>query len=71
VNHPDAMARYAERTGYGFPNGELFNLLPANIAGWLPEFPAHFGGQVRLDHDWYLAHKSEIDLRWKDYTSAR
>jgi spermidine/putrescine-binding protein len=71
VNHPDAMARYAERTGYGFPNGELYNSLPANIAQWLPEYPPHFAGQVRLDHSWYLQHKNEIDLRWKEFTSAR
>jgi putative spermidine/putrescine transport system substrate-binding protein len=71
VNHPDAMARYAEKTGYGFPNGELFDLLPDNVAPWLPEFPPHFSDQVRLDHSWYLQHKSEIDLRWKEFTSAR
>jgi putative spermidine/putrescine transport system substrate-binding protein len=71
VNHPDAMAKYAERTGYGFPNKELFDLLPADIATWIPENPSHFSGQVRVDYRWYLQHKNEVDLRWKEFTSAR
>jgi putative spermidine/putrescine transport system substrate-binding protein len=69
--HPDAMARYAERTGYGFPNGKLFDLVSADVAAWLPELPQHFANQVRLDHNWYLQHKSEVDLRWKEFISAR
>jgi putative spermidine/putrescine transport system substrate-binding protein len=71
ADHPDAMARYAEKTTYGFPNQDIFKSLPDSVAGWLPEFPAHFSGQVRLDYDWYIQHKSEVDTRWKEFTSAR
>jgi putative spermidine/putrescine transport system substrate-binding protein len=71
VDHPDAMAGYSERTSYGFPSLQLFKLLPDDIAQWLPEYPAHFSGQVRLDYSWYLQHRGEIDSRWKEFTSAR
>lgn len=70
VDHPDAMAGYAERTTYGFPSLQLFSLVKDDIAKWLPEFPDHFAGEVRLDLNWYLQHKSEIDALWKEYTSA-
>ena len=42
-----------------------------NYMPWVVEVKKHFAGQVRLDYDWYLAHKSEIDAQWKAYTSAR
>jgi putative spermidine/putrescine transport system substrate-binding protein len=71
VEHPDAMARYSEQTSYGFPSLQLFKLLSDDIARWLPEYPAHFSDQVRIDHSWYLQNKGEIDSRWKEFTSAR
>ena len=40
------------------------------MARWVPEYPEHFKGQVRLDLDWYLQHKSDVDQRWKEFTTA-
>jgi putative spermidine/putrescine transport system substrate-binding protein len=70
VDHPAGMARYAEKTRYGFPHPGLFKSVDKDIAPWVPEYPGHFKDEARLNYDWYLEHRKDIDARWKEFISG-
>ena len=70
ASHPDAMAQYSTLTTYGFPNPALFDQLPPDLAKWLPEHPDHFDQRIDQDFKWYADNKTEVDDRWKEFTTG-
>jgi spermidine/putrescine-binding protein len=61
VEHPEAQAKWAEQMQYSVPSPKALELMPADIAQTLADYPANFEKLGQQDFDWYLQNKDAID----------
>jgi putative spermidine/putrescine transport system substrate-binding protein len=67
--HPDGATKWMEKVGFGIPMPEAFDSLPQEKALQFGDYPDNLEQSVRVDYEWYLDNRKEIDARWRDFVS--
>jgi putative spermidine/putrescine transport system substrate-binding protein len=63
VQHPEAQAKWAEQMQYSVPSPKALQMLPAEIAERLADYPANYEKLGQQDFPWYVDNKAAIDQR--------
>ncbi|GAB2449768.1 ABC transporter substrate-binding protein [Nocardioides hungaricus] len=61
VANPEAQAKWAEEMQYSVPSPDALDLMPADVAQRLADYPANFEKLGQQDFPWYVENQKAID----------
>ncbi|MGI5157338.1 extracellular solute-binding protein [Microbispora sp. CA-102843] len=67
ANHPEAQAKWAEKTKYSVPSPKAFDYMDDTFKKQLADWPDNRKQLTTLNYDWYVKNAQDVNRRWQEF----